>query len=224
MDAEFYADYGGDACTCHDSEHVPVLKEMKRFLPEETEAMAAVLKRDGCISVPTDTVYGVCARITEAGQEKLYEVKNRPRTKQFPVMCSDLCQAKTIAEVSDCAEKLMHAFMPGPLTVILKKKADAPAAIHGDTVAVRLAVSEPLRKLIEETGMPIFLTSANQSGQKECASLDEIEEACPLLDGMMEGTVSFGMASTIADCTGDTVRILRNGPITEDMIQSVMEG
>ena len=122
MDAEFYADYGGDACTCHDSEHVPVLKEMKRFLPEETEAMAAVLKRDGCISVPTDTVYGVCARITEAGQEKLYEVKNRPRTKQFPVMCSDLCQAKTIAEVSDCAEKLMHAFMPGPLTVILKKK------------------------------------------------------------------------------------------------------
>ena len=224
MDAEFYADYGGDACTCHDSEHVPVLKEMKRFLPEETEAMAAVLKRDGCISVPTDTVYGVCARITEAGQEKLYEVKNRPRTKQFPVMCSDLCQAKTIAEVSDCAEKLMHAFMPGPLTVILKKKADAPAAIHGDTVAVRLAVSEPLRKLIEETGMPIFLTSANQSGQKECASLDEIEEACPLLDGMMEGMVSFGMASTIADCTGDTVRILRNGPITEDMIQSVMEG
>ena len=224
MDAEFYADYGGDACTCHDSEHVPVLKEMKRFLPEETEAMAAVLKRDGCISVPTDTVYGVCARITEAGQEKLYEVKNRPRTKQFPVMCSDLCQAKTIAEVSDCAEKLMHAFMPGPLTVILKKKADAPAAIHGDTVAVRLAVSEPLRKLIEETGMPIFLTSANQSGQKECTSLDEIEEACPLLDGMMEGTVSFGMASTIADCTGDAVRILRNGPITEDMIQNVMEG
>ena len=197
---------------------------MKRFHPEETEAMAAVLKQDGCISVPTDTVYGVCSRITEAGQEKLYEVKNRPRTKQFPVMCSDLDQAKTIAEVNDCAERLMCAFMPGPLTVILKKKADAPAAIHGDTVAVRLAVSEPLRKLIEATGMPIFLTSANQSGQKECASLDEIEAACPLLDGMMEGTVSFGMASTIADCTGDTVRILRNGPITEDMIQSVMEG
>lgn len=186
--------------------------------------MAAVLKRDGCISVPTDTVYGVCARITEAGQEKLYEVKNRPRSKQFPVMCSDLSQAKTIAEISGCAEKLMRAFMPGPLTVILKKKAGAPAAIHGDTVAVRLAVSEPLRELIEKTGMPIFLTSANQSGQKECASLDEIEAACPLLDGMMEGTVSFGMASTIADCTGDAVVIVRNGPITEEMIQSVMEG
>ena len=79
-------------------------------------------------------------------------------------------------------------------------------------------------ELIEKTGMPIFLTSANQSGQKECASLDEIEAACPLLDGMMEGTVSFGMASTIADCTGDAVVIVRNGPITEEMIQSVMEG
>lgn len=186
--------------------------------------MAAVLKQDGCLSVPTDTVYGVCARISEAGQEKLYEVKNRPRSKQFPVMCSDLKQAETIVEISESAQKIMRAFMPGPLTVILRKKADAPAAIHGDTVAIRLAVSEPLRKLIEKTGTPIFLTSANQSGQKECESLDEIEAACPLLDGMMEGTVSFGMASTIADCTGDTVRILRNGQITEDMIRNVMEG
>lgn len=197
---------------------------MKRFLPEETEAMALILQHDGCLSVPTDTVYGVCARISEAGQAKLYELKNRPLSKQFPIMCCDIEQAKTVAEIDEAAERLIRTLMPGPLTVILKKKADAPSALHGETLAVRLATSEPLRKLIEAVGTPIFLTSANQSGQKECQSLDEIEQACPKLDGMMKGSVSFGQASTIVDCTNGSIRILREGPITIEQIQTAIGG
>lgn len=197
---------------------------MKRFSADETEAMAEVLKHDGCLSVPTDTVYGVCARISETGQRKLYEIKNRPLSKQFPIMCADLAQAETVAEIDAGTRHLMQVLMPGPLTVILKKKEGAPAALHGDTLAVRLATSEPLRKLILAVGTPIFLTSANQSGQRECASLDEIEQACPKLDGMMEGTVSFGRASTIADCSSRPIRILREGPITLEMIQEAIGG
>ena len=64
------------------------------------------------------------------------------------------------------------------------------------------------------------MSSANQSGKPTCTSLDEIEKACPNLDGMMEGEVSFGMGSTIVDCTSDKIKILRDGPITFKQIMN----
>lgn len=66
------------------------------------------------------------------------------------------------------------------------------------------------------------MTSANQSGESVCTSLDEIEKSCPLLDGMMEGEVCFGEASTIIDCSRDEVKILRQGPVTMEQIQNVL--
>ena len=177
---------------------------MRRFREEETEELAEILNHDGVISVPTDTVFGVCARMdSEAAQEHLRDVKHRPLTKAFPIMCSDEAQIKTVAEVTPLGEKMIRAFMPGPVTLILKKKAEVPAYVNGnmETLAVRMATSEPVKKLIEAVGCPLFMTSANQSGQPVCTSLDEIEHACPDLDGMMEGEPHFGEASTIFDCT-----------------------
>jgi L-threonylcarbamoyladenylate synthase len=67
------------------------------------------------------------------------------------------------------------------------------------------------------------MTSANQSGEAVCTSLDEIEVSCPTLDGMMEGSVSFGEASTIIDCTSEEVKILRQGPVTMEQIQKALQ-
>ena len=155
---------------------------MKRFGFDEISAAAEVLKNDGVISVATDTVFGVCARYDhEAAQEKLREVKNRPLTKAFPLMCADEAQIKEVAYVDERSEKLIRAFMPGPVTLILKKKEEVPAYVNGgmDTLAIRMATSEQLRKLIGAVGCPLFMTSANQSGQPTCTSLDEIEKSCP---------------------------------------------
>lgn len=198
---------------------------MRRFREEETEELAEILNHDGVISVPTDTVFGVCARMdSEAAQEHLRDVKHRPLTKAFPIMCSDEAQIKTVAEVTPLGEKMIHAFMPGPVTLILKKKAEVPAYVNGnmETLAVRMATSEPVKKLIEAVGCPLFMTSANQSGQPVCTSLDEIEHACPDLDGMMEGEPHFGEASTIIDCTKEEPVILRQGPVTMEQIQRVL--
>lgn len=199
---------------------------MKRYTQEQTKELAEILKNDGTISVPTDTVYGVCAIATsQKAQEHLREVKNRPATKAFPIMCADEIQIETIAIVDERSRKLMKAFMPGPVTLILNKKATAPEYVNGglETLAIRMATSDSLKKLIEETGAPVFMTSANQSGQPECKSLDEIEQQCPLLDGMMEGNVSFGQASTIIDCTKKEISILRNGPVTLEEINNVLK-
>ena len=93
--------------------------------------------------------------------------------------------------------------MPGPITLVLQKKDTVDNYITNGlpTIAVRMATSESLRKLIETLGCPIFMSSANQSGEPTCTNLDEIEKSCPLLDGMMEGDVSFGKGSTIVDCS-----------------------
>ncbi|MBQ9327305.1 MAG: threonylcarbamoyl-AMP synthase [Solobacterium sp.] len=194
---------------------------MKRFSSHEITVAAAVLKQDGCIAVATDTVYGVCARMSEAGQQALFEVKHRPVSKQFPVMCLDEAQLMELAEVTDTARIVIHRFMPGPMTVILKRKESLPLYVSGggETIAVRLATSEQLRQLIRETGSPLFMSSANQSGQPECSTMEQIEAACPLLDAILEGTPSFGKASTIVDCTHDDVHVLREGPVTAEEIQ-----
>jgi L-threonylcarbamoyladenylate synthase len=199
---------------------------MKRFKQNEITEMAEILKNDGVISVPTDTVYGVCARMDSLqAQENLRDVKHRPLTKAFPVMCSDEKQIKEIAEVNERTEKLIAAFMPGPVTFILTRKESVPAFVNGGmpTLAVRMAVSKPLEELISAVGGPIFMTSANQSGEPTCTSLDEIEKACPDLNGMMEGTVTFGEASTIIDCTQAEVKILRKGPVTEEQIINALK-
>lgn len=67
------------------------------------------------------------------------------------------------------------------------------------------------------------MSSANKSGELTCTNLDEIEKSCPTIDGMMEGTVSFGEGSTIIDCTQEEIKILRAGPITIQQIKEVID-
>ena len=198
---------------------------MKRYKENEIDELVRILKNDGVISVPTDTVYGVCACMnSEKAHDKLVTVKNRPKNKLFPIMCADEEQIKSIAVVDDRAEKLIKAFMPGPITLILKKNHKLPYYINNgkDTIAVRMATSKVLKELIMKVESPLFMSSANQSGEKTCTSLDEIEKSCPLLDGMLEGTVTFGEGSTIIDCSSKDIKILRQGPILKKQVDDVL--
>ena len=179
---------------------------IKRYKQTEIEKLAEILKNDGVISVPTDTVYGVCARInSKKAHDNLVKTKNRPITKPFPIMCSDEVQIKSIAIVNKKAEKLIKEFMPGPITLILEKRPEVPEYVNNGkaTIAVRMATSKAIKELIIKTGCPIFMSSA--------------------LDGMMEGSVKFGKGSTIVDCVSKELKILREGPITIEQIREVLE-
>lgn len=168
---------------------------MKRYNQNEIDKLAEILKNDGVISVPTDTVFGVCAHINSINAyNKLIKTKNRPITKPFPIMCADKEQIKEIAIIDIRTEKLIQKFMPGPITLVLRKKEGLPEYITNgwDTIAVRMATSK---------------------------ALEEIERCCPNLDGMMEGEVSFGIGSTIVDCTSNELKILREGPISIEQIE-----
>ena len=202
---------------------------MRRYKQSEIELIIKALKEDSVISVPTDTVYGLCVRVNSSKAfHKLVEVKSRPSTKSFPVMCSDLEQIKSIAIVDERSEKLINVLMPGPVTLVLKKKKDTFLHIinagvrETDEIAIRMATSLFLKNLINGVGVPLFMTSANKSGDEECRSLDDIEKMCPMIDGMVEGNVSLGEASTIIDCTGEDIKIQRPGPISEEQIIEIL--
>ena len=195
---------------------------MKTYTQEQIDELAEILRNDGVISVPTDTIFGICARVnSKTAYENLIKAKNRPLSKLFPIMCADIEQINSIAIVEENSKILINAFMPGPITLILKSKSNLPKYANngGTTVAIRMATSNVLKELIKKTGSPIFLTSANQSGMPTCTNLNEIEKACPSIDGMMEGTISFGKGSTIVDCSKNEIKILREGPITMEKIQ-----
>ena len=202
---------------------------MKRYKQNEINLIINAIRDNKVLSVPTDTVYGICARVhSPEAFNKLVKVKNRPSNKSFPVMCSNIEQIKSIAIVDDKAEKLIRAFMPGPITLVLRKKPDVFTYINNsgtretDELAIRMAPSALLKQVIDGVGSPLFMTSANQSGQEICKTLDDIERTCPALDGMVEGDVSLGEASTIIDCTGEDIKIQRPGPISEQQITEIL--
>ena len=118
---------------------------MRRYKESEIDELANILKNDGVISVPTDTVYGICARINSITSfRNLMVAKNRPTNKLFPIMCSDEEQIKSIAIVDKQAEKLIHRFMPGPITLVLPKKNNLPNYMNNgsSTIAIRMASSK----------------------------------------------------------------------------------
>ena len=202
---------------------------MKRYSQDDIDTVIKILKDDGVISVPTDTVYGICARVNSLKAfHKLVEIKNRPDNKNFPIMCSDLEQIKSISIVDKKVKKLINAFMPGPITLVLRKKNDTFLTINNggeretNEIAVRMATSSFLKEVIIGVGCPLFMTSANKSGMEVCKNLDDIEKMCPTLDGMVEGDVSFGEASTIVDCTGYNIVIQRSGPISEEQVMEAL--
>ena len=153
---------------------------MKIYNKNEVEDLAIILKNDGIICVPTDTVFGLCVRVNSSKAfHKLADIKKRPSTKSFPVMCATIKQIKEIAVVDEKIEKIIQSFMPGPITIVLKKKINSVNNRDDkitDEVAIRLAPTKILEELINKVGRPIFMTSANESGEVPYTTFDEIKK------------------------------------------------
>lgn len=99
----------------------------------EINVLVDLLRKDEVVAVPTDTVFGVCARYDHIqAQENLRDLKKRPETKAFPIMCADMEQVLQICEMCGEEKRVMNQFMPGPLTMILKKKKGVPSFVNGE--------------------------------------------------------------------------------------------
>lgn len=174
---------------------------------------AQILKGGGVIAYPTETVYGVGALATDAGAiRRVFDIKKRPLTQPLSIAVSSMEMLKTVAKV-ECEDFILH-FLPGPVTVILKKREIIPGILTGGSkyVGIRFPDHPMALKLIELTG-PIVSTSANLHGELDPVSAGEITVPVDyILDG---GRSKYAGSSTIVDL--HEYCIVRKGAMYEDV-------
>lgn len=190
---------------------------------------AAILRAGGLVAFPTETVYGLGANgLDRTACAGIYAAKGRPSDNPLILHAADRGMVDMAArEVPPLAEKLLAAFAPGPITLILPKRMEVPDSVTGglDTVGVRLPENDIARALIRALGAPVAAPSANLSGRPSptnaAAVAADMAGRIPLiLDG---GSCRFGVESTIVDCTGDAAVILRPGAVTLEMLREVVD-
>ncbi len=199
---------------------------MNRYKENETTLVAAALQDGALLAFPTDTVYGLGTLYGSLDRlERLKHAKHRPETKPVPFMTDSLEKLSRLAQVTESATRLAQAFLPGALTLVLKRSpAVDPAYTNGmETIAVRIPDAPALLAVMKQLDAPLLVTSANQSGQPAALTAAEAAHALPDIDGLMDGSCAGGVASTIVDCTCSPVRILRQGPVSEETIRQVLE-
>ena len=187
-----------------------------------------IIKNGGLAAFPTETVYGLGASALDGGAvKKIYAAKGRPSDNPLIIhVCSKEQIFEYTRDVSDTAKKLIDAFMPGPFTVILKKKSVIPDEVTAkmDTVAVRFPENKIACALINAAGVPIAAPSANLSGKP---SPTEAKHVIHDMRGRIEciidgGSCDVGVESTIVDASGEIPVLLRPGGVTYDMLKSVV--
>lgn len=177
----------------------------------------SILKDDGVIVVPTDTVYGLaCSGNSEVGLNKIYSIKKRSFSKKLPIIVDSYERLLSMFEVSEDSLRKLKPFFPGQLTLILKKKNSE------ETVAVRMINNEIINKIIEGLDCYLYLTSANKSNEEPISDIsDLIDEFDGKVDMIVMGSKMKGVNSTIVDLTGSELRLVREGSILFSQILEI---
>ena len=204
--------------------------KLKKDEPLESQLESAVklLRQGEVVAFPTETVYGLGADgLNGEACRKIFTAKGRPADNPLILHISEKEEIRPLTSgLSPMAEKLMEAFWPGPMTLIVPKSEIIPEVVTAgqETVAVRFPSDPVARALIRLTGRPLAAPSANKSGKPSPTNAqDVLQDMDGIIGGIVDGgACDIGVESTIIDTTGTVPVILRPGGITEEMIQEAM--
>ena len=190
---------------------------------ESIQAALKILRNGGLVAFPTDTVYGVGAlAFNGTAVESIYIAKDRPIEKAIPVLIWDQDDMEKVGmDIPEIAYRLASRFWPGPVTCVIPKQQTLPESVSAtNTVGVRVPDHETARALLRAAG-PMAVTSANISGRPSPSTAQEVLAQLGgridlIIDG---GTTPGGVPSTLVDCTGEDIKILREGPISLEEIR-----
>lgn len=189
---------------------------------------AELIRAGELVGMPTETVYGLGANALDAQAAlRIFAAKERPADNPLIVHVSAMEEiAPLVRGIPAAARRLMEAFWPGPMTLILPKADCIPKEVSAglDTVGIRLPSSPAARALIAASRRPIAAPSGNRSGRPSPTTarhmLEDMDGRIPLiLDG---GPCAVGVESSVIDATGGTPVILRPGGITPEMVERVL--
>lgn len=157
------------------------------------------------IIFPTDTIYGIGAPISSIdANEKIYEIKKRPKGKPFPILVADMEQAEIIGDFSSLTKENLDFFKENYLkytTFIIKAKDINPYFTSNNNVAIRIPNKEVLRDALKKFGQPITATSVNESGQDFENNISNIIEKFPSLELFINGKCNLNINSSIYNLT-----------------------
>ena len=190
----------------------------------DIEKLVDILKNGGIAVIPTDTVYGiVCDALDEEAVDKIYQLKKRSYSKPMIVLMSDMDMVKKYTKsLSKLEKKLFDTFAPGPLTVLVKKADSIPGVVNSNLpdLGVRIPDDKDLQLLISKLGHPIVATSANVSSSETITRINMLEDSIKHnVDYIYNGGSIYRGASTIVREKDNMVEILRNGDLTENIIE-----
>lgn len=198
-----------------------------RYFNSQIDIVTQAIIDGKVIAFPTDTVYGLGVRYdNEDALNRLKQAKIRPESKPIPMMVSDLSQIEEVAYVNDTAKRLIQKFMPGAFTIVLKKKEEiADYVTNGlPTIAIRMPDDKFVLEIMNQLGKAMLVSSANISAEHSCRNGEEVlEQLDGRIDGIVMGESKSEIASTIVDATSEEIKILREGPITKEMINKILE-
>lgn len=201
--------------------------ELLKPTAENIEKCAKLIRAGEVVAFPTETVYGLGANALDGNAaKKVFLAKGRPADNPLIVHVSDAAQIDLVAYITDAARKLIDALMPGPLTLVLKKKDNVPSEVTagGDTVGVRMPDHPVAIALINASGVPLCAPSANTSSRPSPTQashvLDDLGGKIPaIIDG---GKCPLGVESTIIDISGSQPMVLRAGAIEIGDIEKII--
>ena len=199
---------------------------MNLYTKDNFNEIVSALKKGEVIALPTDTVFGLAVIYdNEESINKLKKAKERDAHKPLPMMCDSLEMIERYTVLSDRERKIIKAFCPNALTLVLKVKEDLPKFVNNglDTIAIRVPDDDFILSIIKELDKPLLVTSANISGEENMNKWQDVEKKLgKRIDGLLKEDAKSLIASTIVDLSKEEMTILRIGKIKEEDIQEVL--
>ena len=192
------------------------------------ENAARIIREGGLVAMPTETVYGLAADATnDAAVARIFDAKGRPQFNPLIIHVAGADMAKRHVDLSPLAAKLIAAFWPGPLTLVLPRRKDSGVSLLVsaglDTLGVRMPNHPLAQALISAVDRPLAAPSANRSGTISPTRAEHVKDSLgDKVDMILDGGASpIGVESTIVKVDGDRVVMLRPGGIARADIERV---
>ncbi|NWH09281.1 MAG: threonylcarbamoyl-AMP synthase [Alphaproteobacteria bacterium] len=192
-----------------------------------TEA-ARLIRAGELVAFPTETVYGLGADARkDAAVARIFAAKRRPRFNPLIVHVPDLGAAVALGHIPEIGQHLAARFWPGGLSLVVRRKADAPVSLLCsaglDTIALRVPSHPVALRLLDAAGAPIAAPSANASGEVSPTTAQHVAESLGdavsfILDG---GPCTTGLESTVIGLAGERPSLLRAGAISRQAIEAI---
>ena len=196
--------------------------------PEVLTRVASALRQGKVVAYPTETLYGLGVDpFREEALERLYVLKGRPAEMPISILVRDNAMLQEVAHhLSGPAVRLIEAFLPGPLTLVLKARPHMSRRLTAGTgkVGIRISAHPLVGRLFASYPAPITTTSANPTGQPSARDARTVSSYFPEgLDCILDtGPVPGGIGSTVVDVTGEAPAILREGAISARRISGAL--